>query len=107
MCINGETVSVNVKIPADLSAEGVSIWKYKKIDKCIADLTQALQAGGIDMRGCCCGHGQTFGDIYLQDGRALLILNKQQAAEWLCASGNAERKSFLIKHLNDDQFPLK
>jgi hypothetical protein len=35
---------------------------------------EALQQGGVDMRSSCCGHGKTFGNIQLQDGRVLLIL---------------------------------
>ena len=51
MC--NETKPVNVKIPADLSHTGKAYWKDAKIDACIADIVDALQASGIDMRGCC------------------------------------------------------
>ncbi|MCK4760213.1 MAG: hypothetical protein KAT69_09185 [Candidatus Aminicenantes bacterium] len=46
-----------------------------KIDKCIAPIVEALQKGGIDMRGSCCGHGKGPGRIDLQDGRTIQISN--------------------------------
>ena len=64
---------VKVKIPADLSCTGRSHWKKAQIDRCIAPIVSALQEGGIDMRGSCCGHGKMDGDIHLQDGRILII----------------------------------
>ena len=73
MCKIGEYELVNVKIPADLSHTGKNFWKYCQIDKCIAPIVKALQEGGIDMRGSCCGHGERDGDIHLQDGRILVI----------------------------------
>ena len=68
-----ETVSVFVKIPADLSSTGKTKWKYTGIDKCLAPIVKALQQFGIDMRGSCCGHHKQVGDIHLQDGRVLII----------------------------------
>jgi hypothetical protein len=53
------------------------LWKDVEIDSCIADLVEALQTFGIDMRGSCCGHLKRIGHISLQDGRELLILNKE------------------------------
>lgn len=73
MCQIGEYELVNVKIPADLSHTGKILWKKKQIDGCIASIVRALQKGGIDMRGSCCGHGKMDGDIHLQDGRILII----------------------------------
>ena len=73
MCKEGEYKLVNVKIPADLSHTGKSRWKKARIDKCIAPIVKALQEGGIDMRGSCCGHNKRDGDIHLQDGRILII----------------------------------
>lgn len=64
---------VLVKIPADLSYIDKAYWKQAKIDKCIAPIVRALQEGGIDMRGSCCGHGKNDGEILLQDGRMLVI----------------------------------
>jgi len=79
MCKHGKTISVLVKIPADLSATGFARMKWAGIDECIAPIVQALQQGCIDMRGSCCGHGKCEGDIHLQDGRTLIILNKEQS----------------------------
>ena len=70
-------VLVKVKIPADLSSTGKVKWKRALIDGCIAPIVRALQKGGIDMRGSCCGHGKGFGDIHLQDNRMLIIIPGQ------------------------------
>ena len=64
---------VEVTIPADLSPNGKEFKKLMPIDKCIADLVQALEDANIKMRGSCCGHGEREGDIDLQDGRILII----------------------------------
>jgi len=66
-------VGVRVKISADLSRTGKTRWATKKIDYCIAPIVKALQDAGIDMRGSCCGHGESKGTILLQDGRVLVI----------------------------------
>lgn len=79
MCEPGDTVPVNVKIPADLSCTGKVHWRRAKIDRCIAPLVAALQRGGIDMRGSCCGHGEATGRIDLQDGRVLVMLLGEEA----------------------------
>lgn len=83
MCESGNTREVRVKIAADLSCTGKSHWKRAKIDSCIADLVEALQRGGIDMRGSCCGHGKSEGQIELQDGRMLLILSAEAGRDYL------------------------
>ena len=75
MCKWGTWKKVRVKIPADLSSTGKGKWKVVGIDSCIADIVEALQSAGIDMRGSCCGHGKDLGDIHLQDGRVLVITN--------------------------------
>lgn len=79
MCKRDHQTLVNVKIPADLSCDGKEKWKRAKIDTCIAPLIKALQEGGIDMRGSCCGHNKKHGWIELQDGRSLLILDRKYA----------------------------
>ncbi len=73
MCNYGETTTVRVKVAADLDRTETEQWRDKPIDACIAPLVAALQNGGIDMRGSCCGHGKGDGDIYLQDGRVLVV----------------------------------
>ena len=47
------------------------------IDSCIVPLVQALNNGGIKTTASCCGHGKTFGDIWLQD-RILLIIDRNK-----------------------------
>ncbi|MCK5127916.1 MAG: hypothetical protein KAR42_16785 [candidate division Zixibacteria bacterium] len=69
-----QTKDVFLKIPSDLSCSGKEKWKNIKIDKCIAPIVEALQKGGIDMRGSCCGHGKGPGEINLQDGRTIKII---------------------------------
>lgn len=75
MCLERNTAEVLVKIPEDLSCWGINYWKYMKIDSCIAPIVEALQKGGINMRGSCCGHERAPGYIELQDGRIIQILN--------------------------------
>lgn len=73
MCQDRYSTVVRVKISADLSHTGADRWASKPIDRCIAPLVDALQRGGIDMRGSCCGHGKADGWIDLQDGRTLVV----------------------------------
>jgi hypothetical protein len=75
MCKWGNHINVKVKIPPDLSSTGKEKWKDAKVDACIAPIVRALQEGGVDMRGCCCGHESGLGDIDLQDGRVLLVVD--------------------------------
>lgn len=82
MCLKREQSRVRVKIPADLSFNGKSYWKRAKIDSCIAPIVGALQKGGIDMRGSCCGHLRDCGNIELQDGRVILILSQKIQKEF-------------------------
>ena len=74
MCDEHSATRVRVLIPADLSFDGVEHWKNAGIDTCIAPLVRALQEGGVNMRGSCCGHGKRPGEILLQDGRTLSLL---------------------------------
>jgi len=73
MCKHGSNTLVEVKIPADLSCSGKEKTKKMKIDSCIASIVEALQNGGIDIRGSCCGHNILPGNIELEDGRMLAI----------------------------------
>jgi hypothetical protein len=83
MCKWGDTVPVLVTISADLACNGQAHWKLAQIDRCIAPLVDALQRGGVDMRGSCCGHGRAEGDIELQDGRLLRILSPEEGLAFL------------------------
>ena len=73
MCERGITTSVKVWIPADLSTTGKACWRWERIDFYIADIVKALQDGGINMRGSCCGDRKDFGFVVLQDGRFLTV----------------------------------
>lgn len=42
-------------------------------DPCIADLVDAVNAGGLSTVASCCGHGVRAGSIVLTDGRELAI----------------------------------
>lgn len=81
MCKWGTSVSVLVRVPADLSSTGEEKWRDMGIDACIAPLVDALQKAGIDMRASCCGHGHLPGSIILADGRELLIMPNEAAAQ--------------------------
>lgn len=73
MCQWGTDTKVRVKVAAHLSSTGKEQWRDYGIDSCIAPLVKALQEGGIDMLGSCCGHGKANGRIDLADGRTLEI----------------------------------
>ena len=81
MCKDGTWTEVWVKIPAELCCDGIEKMKFAKIDSCIAPIVDALQRGGIDMTGSCCGHGRKDGNIALKDGRVLVI--KENGQEYL------------------------
>ena len=97
MCKHGNYQNVRVKIPADLSSTEEEKWKDVSIDFCIADIVDALQKAGIDMRGSCCGHGRMPGYIQLQDGRLLIPTNDTYLVnewEWLLS---ALKQFFVLK----------
>lgn len=79
MCKHGTDEAVNVKITAHRSHTGKAYWRDMPIDKCIAPIVRALQNGGIDMDGSCCGHGRYEGSILLADGRELIILEAEDS----------------------------
>jgi hypothetical protein len=73
VCEHGDTVTLRVPIPADLSHTGKTRWALKPVDRCIAEIVEALIAGGVLTAASCCGHGKGPGSIILQDGRELVI----------------------------------
>lgn len=73
MCSPGDTVPVEVTVVAGLASEGRDARKVKPIDRCIASIVQALEAGGVYMLGSCCGHGERNGEIPLADGRIIRV----------------------------------
>ena len=85
MCKQGNDILLNVPIPAHLSHTGEFRWDVKAIDSCIAPIVDALNKAGIYTSGCCCGHGESDGDIILHDGRTLVIIvpNKREGVSRL------------------------
>ena len=63
---------------ADLSHTGKEYRRLWWVDDCIADIVKALDDAGIKMRHSCCGHGKCHGDIRLDDGPELLILDHRE-----------------------------
>lgn len=93
-----QTKDVYLRIPADLSASGESIFKMIKIDKCIASIVEALQARDINMRGSCCGHETGMGEIELQDGRILIITS-------ISFNKYLKRKKAILAMVNEERSP--
>ena len=86
MCREGETVLIRVS----RSVLGRYEWKEnREVDSCIADLAQALEQGGIEIKGSCCRHGEDFGVMVLQDGRMLMIcdLPDYRSLRWAVVAG--------------------
>lgn len=79
MCKWGNTIDVEVTIPADLSHTQKVIKEVCPIDSCIASFVEALENAGIYMRGSCCGHGKGIPEITLADGRLLKIHPRPRA----------------------------
>ncbi len=73
MCEWGTHETLYLKTDASLSHHGETYWRDWNIDRCIAPVVKALQDGGIDMFGSCCGHGKGPGRIDLVDGRVIYI----------------------------------
>lgn len=73
MCKYDDVVMLYVPIPAYLSYTGAFRWDYKGIDRCIAPIIEALNAGGVYTANSCCGHGEEDGTIHLHDGRILVV----------------------------------
>ncbi|MCK5016233.1 MAG: hypothetical protein KAS32_04095 [Candidatus Peribacteraceae bacterium] len=68
-CCKKGTFECTVKINGHLNKKGDPIYA----DKCIADIVQALNDGGLSTIASCCGHQIGEGSIYLRDGRKLRI----------------------------------
>lgn len=68
MCEHGTYKEVLVKTYPD------NIYKYKKVDSCIADIVDALNRYGLETTTSCCGHGSGESSILLEDGRQLFIV---------------------------------
>lgn len=48
------------------------------IDKCLVDIVWRLNAMGKFTNACCCGHGEKPAVIVLDDGRALVVYEKDK-----------------------------
>ena len=77
MCKWGETTDVKVWIPAELSHDGKARWAMKPLDNCIVDIVKGLNNMGVYTIGSCCGHGKGDGEIFLEDGRELIVRQRK------------------------------
>lgn len=73
MCKWGDSIPLNVWIPANLSRTGEARWDVKDVDSCIAPIVRALNGAGVVTVASCCGHGKRPGNIALADGREIII----------------------------------
>lgn len=93
MCKWGTYKDVEVFVQPELSHTGKGRWCVKKIDSCIANIVDALQSKGINMTCSCCGHGKSFGEISLQDGRTIIIIPDFKTSD-LKMKGSKKNKVF-------------
>lgn len=73
MCGKIGTHSDNVPMPI--------AGRVRSIDRCIAKIVAALNAGGIETIESCCGHGLLDGSVSLEDGRVLMITTLERAQQ--------------------------
>lgn len=59
------------------------------IDWCIHQIVAALNAGGVETVGSCCGHQQIPGRIDLADGRVLIVADKETLDDLIERGKNA------------------
>jgi hypothetical protein len=71
VCKWGDTVDVQVTIPAHLSHTGEERTVVKAVDRCLAPIVEELNRHGFGTCGCCCGHGRTRPTILLLDRRLI------------------------------------
>lgn len=94
MCEHGDTVTMRVPVPAELSHSGRNEWKAKPVDRCLAPLVAALNDGALRTVASCCGHGKQPGRIALDDGRELVIaMTTDQADRMEAIYGRQEEES--------------
>ena len=64
------------------------------IDRCIHQIVAALNAGGVRTVASCCGHAKREGNIFLEDGRLLLIRSGEAANSYgIPANSDSSRSS--------------
>ncbi len=73
MCKHGTDVILYLPIAANLSHTGKKYYRNVAVDKCISDIILALNSNGLETLASCCGHGKNDGQIFLMDGRELII----------------------------------
>jgi len=64
----------------------------RDIERCLASVIAALNAGGVMTKASCCGHGKRWGNIALEDGRELFVIPDHQTARRLELILNREKK---------------
>ena len=70
--------------------------KVQCLDRCIHHIVAALNAGGVQTKGSCCGHQEIPGHIMLSDGRWLTITKTEPSwvsevkPSWTRASASNE-----------------
>ena len=90
MCEYGDTVPVEVTVPAHLSCTHKPHPKVVPVDRCLASIIKALDTAGLLTSSCCCGHGRRQGMIMLADGRVLEVYGDGE--QWLLAHGRHPRQ---------------
>lgn len=55
--------------------------RVQGIDWCIHHIVAALNAGNVTTVASCCGHKKMHGRIDLEDGRVLIVVDKNKADE--------------------------
>ena len=53
------------------------------VDSCIAPIIQVLNDNGFPTIASCCGHGKSFGNISLRNGRELIIMPDYKTARFI------------------------
>lgn len=53
--------------------------RVRTIDRCIHQIVAALNAGGVMTVACCCGHSKMPGRVDLEDGRVLVVVDREYA----------------------------
>lgn len=89
MCERGDTVLVSVVVPALRSHTGEDRPAGREVDRCIAPIVRALNAGGVHTMSSCCGHGVRPGSVLLADGRELLVCPDLDTANTVAAAIHA------------------
>lgn len=83
MCEHGDTVTLDLLIPAHLSHTGEARRKPCQIDRCISELVTALNNAGITTIASCCGHGKRPGSIILHNEQELIISSGREMTKKL------------------------